>query len=222
MLTQGNGGDAPKRRFPASSHHYSVHPSIEHLQQLRLNLPSETGRSLAEWVRLVRKEGPEGAAERVAWLRHEHKLGKATAALVLDAVDGRAEADNDHKAYLRAAPEYVEAMYGGARAGLRPIHDRLIQVSRALGSDVRVCPGKQSVPLFRAALFAEIKPVSRQRIELSLALKGASRDLIRPPLAQIGGATRVARLTHRLAFDALDQVDQQVRDWLRAAYELSR
>lgn len=56
--------------------------------------------------------------------------------------------EREAAAYLRAAPGYVDAMYGGARAGLRKIHDALEELAFSLGKDIRICPGKTIVPVY--------------------------------------------------------------------------
>ena len=50
--------------------------------------------------------------------------------------------DGDPEAYLKAAKGYVEAMFEGKRAGIRPIFEKILEMARRLGSDVKVCPCK--------------------------------------------------------------------------------
>src|SRR5262249_34008803 len=79
---------------------------------------------------------------------------------------GRGLEDGDPEKYLEAAEGYVAAMFAGQRAGLRPIYDALIRIGRALGGDVKICPCKTIVPLYRRHVFAEIKPATNSRIDL--------------------------------------------------------
>src|SRR5271165_5693068 len=78
--------------------------------------------------------------------------------------------DGDPEAYLKAAKGYVEAMFEGKRAGIRPIFEKILEIARRLGPDVKVCPCKTIVPLYRQHVFAEIKPASMSRIDLGFAL----------------------------------------------------
>src|SRR5213075_2968482 len=78
--------------------------------------------------------------------------------------------NGDPKEYLKAAALYVGAMYGGKKAHLKPVHDRLLEIGRALGNDVKVCPCKTRVPLYRTHVFAEVKPTTLTRIDFGLAL----------------------------------------------------
>ena len=47
---------------------------------------------------------------------------------------------------------------GATREALRALHDRIIELGVSLGDDVRICPCKTIVPLYRKHVFAEIKP----------------------------------------------------------------
>ena len=75
------------------------------------NLPARTGRTLAQWVAVVRKDGPRDRRERVAWLRKEHGLGGTTAMLVAYGAEGRRPLDD-----YSDGDALVDAMYSGKRA----------------------------------------------------------------------------------------------------------
>ena len=47
------------------------------------NLPEKTGRTLAQWIRIVARSPVATDAERVAWLKKEHGLGHFQARLVV-------------------------------------------------------------------------------------------------------------------------------------------
>src|SRR5215208_2218192 len=105
---------------------YSVHPSLAYVQAVVDGLRRNTGRTLEEWVRLVNAEGPPGEKERRDWLKARHGLGGTTAWLVAERAAGKGQENSDPDAYLRAAAGWVEAMFAGPRAGLRPLYDRLV------------------------------------------------------------------------------------------------
>jgi hypothetical protein len=110
----------------------------------------------------------------------------------------------------------VEAMFAGAKAGLRPLYERLLKLGRSLGPDVRVCPCKTIVPFYRNHVFAEIKPTTRTRIDLGFAL-GLQEPSGR--LLLTGGLEKKDRITHRIPITRLDEIDAEVERWLRVAYD---
>jgi hypothetical protein len=198
---------------------YDVHPSIAYAQAIIANLPANTGKSLEEWILLVKKAGPDGVKERRQWLKKEHQLGDTTAWMIVDHAEGKGAEDTDPVTYLKMAAEYVEAMYAGPKAALRPIHDALIVLGRSLGANVKVCPCKTIVPLYREHVFAQVKPATRTRIDFGLALRGTPRKLP-TRLIDTGGLTKGDRITHRIPITALAEIDGEVKEWLQVAYDL--
>jgi hypothetical protein len=196
---------------------YDVHPGVAMMQDWIRTLPAKTGRSVEQWVALVKKEGPPTEAERRDWLRAEHGLGTNTAWWLAERAQGKGGEDDDPESYLKTAADYVEAMYAGKRAALRPIHDALLEASRALGPDVRVCPCKTIVPVYRAHVVAQVKPATNARIDFGLALKGQK---VPKRLLDTGGAAKGDRITHRIPLTRVEEVDDEVRRWLKKAYEL--
>jgi hypothetical protein len=195
---------------------YDVHPGVAMVQKWIAELPEKTGRTLEEWLRLVKKEGPPTEAERRQWLKEKHGLGTNSAWWIAERLEGKGTEEDSPEGYLKAAAGWVEAMYAGPRAGLRPLHDRLLQLGRSLGPDVHVCPCQTIVPLYRNHVFAQIKPATRTRIDVGFALgdtKAAGR------LIDTGGFAKKDRITHRIPITNLAEIDAEVECWLKKAYE---
>ncbi len=205
---------AAKRRVT-----YSVHPAVAYLQAIVNNLPAKTGRSLEQWLALIKKEGPKDEAGQVTWLKTKHGLGGTTAGLIAERAQGKGEENSDGALYVKAATGYVEAMYDGPKSDLRPLHDALIELVCAIGDDVKICPCTTIVPFYREHVIAQIKPTTRTRIDFGLALKGAKR---KPPkrLIDTGGLQKGDRITHRIPITTLADIDDEVREWAKIAYDL--
>ncbi len=132
---------------------------------------------------------------------------------------GMGREDTSPEEYLAAAPKYVDAMYAGPRATLRPLHDLLESLALSLGPDIRLSPGKTIVPIYRHHVIAQIKPATRTRIDFGLALgslKGNGR------LVETGGYLKKDRITHRIAVGSEQDIDDFLKRWLLRAYELDR
>ncbi|MEW6323131.1 MAG: DUF5655 domain-containing protein [Acidobacteriota bacterium] len=198
---------------------YSVHPSVVTARAVIDNLPAKTGRSLEGWIQLLRRDGPSDTAARRAWLKDVCKLGGTTAWMIVDRAEGRGAEDTDPKAYLAAAAGYVEAMYSGPRAGLRPMHDALLKGVRARHADVKVCPCQTIVPLYRTHVIAQIKPATKTRLDFGLALKGARGKLPRR-LVPTGGLEKGDRITHRIELTSPQQIDDELWKWFEVAHDL--
>jgi uncharacterized protein DUF5655/uncharacterized protein DUF4287 len=201
------------RKSPAG---YDVHPSVAMAQSQITGLKQKTGRSLEEWISLVKKEGPAEEKQRREWLKAKHGLGTNYSWWIAEQSVGKGN-DGSPEAYLKSADDYVEKMFAGSRAGLRPLYDALLKLGRSTGKDVKVCPCQTMVPLFRNYVFAQIKPATRTRIDLGLALKDTKTPR---RLIGTGGFAKKDRITHRFEIMSLDDIDEEVKRWLKKAYEM--
>ena len=196
---------------------YSVHPGVEMIRNWIATLPEKTGRSLEEWVEHIRTHGPETETKRRDWLKVEHRLGTNTSGWLAERAEGKGGEEDEAASYLVAASDWVEAMFSGKKASLRPLYENLLSFGLSLGGDVKACPCKTIVPLYRNHVFAQLKPTANTRLDLGLAL----RDLpATGRLIDTGGFLKKDRITHRIALATVDDIDDDVKTWLGAAYEL--
>jgi hypothetical protein len=128
----------------------------------------------------------------------------------------RMGAPGDAEKYLQEAPGYVEAMFSGKKAGLRPIYEELFNLATGLGDDVTVSPGKTIIPFYRSHVFAQVKPATPTRLDLGLCLRGVKAS---GRLTSTGGEAKGDRITHRIGISSTEEIDAEVRRWLRRAYE---
>jgi hypothetical protein len=201
---------------------YSIHPSVAAMQDVVEKMPQRTGKSLAEWVDVVKSSAPPERKEAMQWLKAEFGLGTNYAMWIVDYT--RATGDDwwatiDPQSYLNMAARYVEAMFDGNKAHLRPIYERLAALAQSYGDDVQLCPTKTYVPFYRHNVFAHAKPASSNRLELGLALGNPSELPVVPRLRDTGGFAKKDRITHRFDLARLDDVDEEVEHWLKVAFE---
>jgi len=137
---------------------YDVHPGVEMVQQWLATLKSRTGRTLDEWIALVKKDGPKELSSRRAWLKSRHNLPTNSAWWIAERADGKGGEEDSPEQYLVSAAKYVEDQYSGKKTSLRPLYEQLLALGRSLGPDVKVCPCKTIVPFYREHVFAQIKP----------------------------------------------------------------
>jgi hypothetical protein len=197
---------------------YGVHPGVASTQKWIAELKGKTGRTLEEWVALIRKSGPKDEKARREWLKSKHGLGTNYATFLAERAEGKGRgADLDSpEIYLAAAERYVEEMFAGGKAGLRPLYDELLRTGLALAPDVKACPCQTIVPFYRKHVFAQIKPSTKTRIDLGFALGGRKAE---GRLIDTGGFAKKDRITHRIPIETAGDIDGEVKRWLRIAYE---
>jgi hypothetical protein len=188
------------------------------MQKWIAELPEKTGKTLEEWIQVVKASGPATEKERREWLKKEHQFGTNAAWWIAERAEDKVGTwDDDPEAYLQAAEKYVADMFAGAKAGLRPIYDALLKLGLKQGKDVKACPCKTIVPLYRAHVFAQIKPTTRTRIDLGFALKATPAA---GRLQGTGGLAKGDRITHRIPITSLAEIDDEVKHWLKVAYDM--
>lgn len=196
---------------------YSIHPGIGMIQKWKNELPQKTGRSLEEWIALVKKAGPPTEKERREWLKREHKLGTNSAWWIAERADGKGTEEDSPEAYLEAAEMWVDAMFSGARAALRPLYDELLKLALSIGKDVKASPGKTIVALYRNHVFAQIKVSTNTRIDLGLALGNMKTP---KRLIDTGGYEKKDRITRRIEVKTKADIDGELKGWLQKAWEM--
>ncbi len=173
--------------------------------QLR-NIESSTGRTIVQWIDLIRESGSDRHGKIVNWLKAEHGISHGNAnRLAIEAL----ATDQPEP----TAQSLIDAQYTGSKQHLRALCDRIIEVAAQLGGDVEISPKKTSVSLRRRKQFALIEVPSAARVRLGLNL--ASLE----PAGRLKRATGMC--SHAVDLASVDDIDDELVGWLRAAYESS-
>jgi hypothetical protein len=90
-------------------------------------------------------------------------------------------------------------------------------MGKALGDDVLICPCKTIVPFYRKHVFAEIKPATKTRIDFGFALRATKAT---GRLVDTGGFAKKDRITHQISITSAADIDDEFKEWLRAAYDM--
>lgn len=173
------------------------------------NLEEKTGKTLDQWIAIVRKLGDQKHGELVAHLKTKHGLGHGYANLVVHASKGGLAPRAGE-----AGDEVVAAQFAGDKAALRPIYDRLLAELKRFGADVEVAPKKSYVSIRRKKQFAILQPSTKTRFDVGLNLKGVA------PKGRLEAAGSFNSMcSHRVRLERVAEIDKELVGWLRAAYD---
>ena len=204
--------------MPKTRQRYDPHPGIAMVRNWIDTLKEKTGRDLDEWTALIKAKGPKDTTSRREWLKAEHKLGTNSAGWLADHAEGKDDLEeSDPKVYVARAADYVDTLFSGSKAALRPLYDNLYDLARSIGDDIKISPGKTIVPIYRKHVIAQLKPSTKTRIDFGLALKDTPAT---GRLIDTGGLAKKDRITHRIEITSLDDIDAFVEKWLRRAYAM--
>lgn len=173
------------------------------------SMRERTGRSVDEWVELVRASGIDPLDQNAVrrWLKSEHGIPQNS---------GWAIADAGARAAGWQPPtveEYVAQQYAGKKAGLRPVFDHLRGILESFGDDVTIEGRGTYTPFIRHRQFAAIAAATAQRLDVGLRYTD-------PPASDLlTAANAPGQATHRLSLSSANDITPEVEALLRASYE---
>ena len=189
-------------------------PQAATLTQLR-NIQARTGKTVAELLAALAASGQVKHGQRRAWLMEQFGLGYGDANTLAFFVDKPVpDLSGAAAATLPAvqAGDPLDALYTGAKAHLRPLHEKVMQAVAALGP-CEQAPKKTYISLRRKKQFAMLGPATKGQDEIGLKAKSLPRH---PRLKALppGG---MCQYTGRLG--QTQEGDETLAGWLRAAYD---
>jgi len=177
------------------------------------NIQTKTGKTTDELSAIVQNSGLTKHTEIRDMLMRELSLGHGDANALVHYV---LQSDGERAAKAKGATidDVASELYSGAKASLRPIHDRLMEEVDRFGS-FEIAPKKGYLSLRRKKQFAMIGPATNTRIEVGLNMKGveATARLIELPA---GGMCN-----YKVKVTEIKEVDEELFAWIRQAYDSS-
>jgi predicted transport protein len=180
------------------------------LQSMINNMPDKTGKSLSEWFAVLSNSSLEKHGDIMKLLKGEYGLSHGYAntitLLFRQQAAGGPPAEDD----------LIVAQFSGPKKAMRPVFDTVISAAMQLGSDVEIAPKKTYVSLRRNKQFAVVQASTKERVDLGLNLKGVE------PVGRLeGGNVFSGMCTHKVKLTEPSDVDQEVINWLKQAYDQS-
>ncbi len=189
-------------------------PAAATITQLK-NIQARTGKTIAELHAAVAASGAAKHGEKRSWLIEHFKLGYGDANAVALFI-GKPLPDLGGAAASATAPastgDPLDAIYTGAKAALRPLHEAVMSQVRALGA-FEEAPKKSYISLRRKKQFAMVGPATKDSVEIGLNAKDLpahARLKVQPAGSMCNATTRITSAT---------DVDAQLTGWLRQAYD---
>ncbi len=167
------------------------------------NIEQATGRSIDDWVALAQGSGKARHGEIVSWLKAEHAFSHGNA--------NRVALEATRRSVPGGVVDPLDAIYAGAKAGLRPFYEQVVALIRSFGDDVEVAPKKAYASLRRSKQFGTVGPGTAGRLDIGLNLPGVTAS------GRLEADSGMC--THRLRLSSIEDLDAEVVAWLRKAYE---
>ncbi|MRT93565.1 DUF4287 domain-containing protein [Ancylomarina sp. 16SWW S1-10-2] len=172
------------------------------LQTMIDNMPEKTGKSLAEWKKILLGKSFVKHSEGVKYLKTEHGVthGFANTIVTLS------------KEEKNTSDDLIEAQYNG-KEHLIPLYEKLVEFVNTLGSDVIITPKKGSVSIIRKRQFVLIKPATKTRIDLGFKLND------KPITERLENSGPFGTMcTHRVRLSEITEIDDELKGWITESY----
>lgn len=171
------------------------------------NLSKNTGKTLDQWINIVKKEKFEKHGEIVNFLKEKHSFTHGFANLVAHKSRGSDAGSVENKEGL------IEKQYAG-KEHLKPIYDRLMEEIKKFGSDIEIAPKNAYVSLRRKKQFAILQPATKTRFEIGLNIKGEK------PAGKLEAITAAnAMCSHKICVETEKDINKEIIDWIKTAYQ---
>jgi predicted transport protein len=175
------------------------------------NIEKRTGKSLAELAEIISNSGLSKHGELVAMLKENLGMGHGDANTLVHTVR-KAQSGTAPASQASSPEEVLDGLYTGAKAALRPIHDKLLKELSKLG-DFEEAPKKTYVSYRRKKQFAMIGPATNTRVEVGLNMKGAKAT------ERLEALPPGKMCNYRIKLADVRDVDAELLAWIRMAYE---
>lgn len=174
-------------------------------QTMLANLPEKTGKTLQQWHALIQAEKLDKHGKIVSFLKKEHQVTHGFANLIAHEFLNQGTTEE---------PDLVTQQYTKGKEALLPIYEQLISEIIAFAPELEIAPKKAYVSLRRNKQFALIQPSTKTRLDVGINLKG-----IEPTERLEASGSFNAMVSHRVRVTDIEQIDTELLNWLKAAWE---
>lgn len=184
--------------------------SLDKAMQTQLdNIQKKTGKSLDELAEIIKKSGLAKHGEIREYLKRELGLGHGDANSLVHAV---LQSDGQRAAGGKSGDQVLDEIYSGAKAHLRPIHEKLMKEINKFG-EFEIAPKKGYVSLRRKKQFAMIGPKTNTRFEVGINAKDLAKN------ARLLEQPKGSMCNYIVNLSDAKEVDPELVAWIKAAYE---
>ena len=182
------------------------------------NVQAKTGKTIAELHKAVAATGLAKHGEKRSWLMEHFKLGYGDANMVANFIGkplpelGASASKGKTATEPMAEADPMDAIYAGAKAPLRPLHDAVMKVVQGFG-DFEAAPKKSYISLRRKKQFAMVGPATKDSVEIGLNAKDLpphERLKAQPPGSMCNATTRIGSVA---------EIDTLLKGWLKRAFD---
>lgn len=170
------------------------------------NLHKNTGKTLQQWIDIVKKQNFSKHGEIIKFLKEQHEFTHGFANLVAH------KAKETDAGSAENTDELITKQYTG-KEHLKAFYDKLISEIQTFGNDIEIAPKNSYVSLRRKKQFATLNPATKTRFEIGINLKGQE------PNGKLEPEKPNAMCSHKINLTDIKDIDKEVINWIKTAYD---
>ena len=170
------------------------------------NLYKNTGKTLEQWIDIVKSQNFAKHGEIIKFLKEKHNLTHGFANLIAHKAKGSDAGSAEDQEAL------ITKQYQG-KEHFKPVYDKLISEIMTYGEDIEIAPKNTYVSLRRKKQFAILNPATKTRFEIGINNKGLE------PKGKLIAEKPNSMCSHKINISGIQDIDNEVLDCIRAAYE---
>lgn len=180
----------------------------EMLQTMLGNLKEKTGKLLNEWHQILKDLSPEKHGEAMKILKGEHGISHGYANLISQTFFKPEllsdEKSNNNDEQLLKGKEAIADIFNAAKKQFESIAGQAEFAYKKTYISLRT-PKKQ---------FALLQPSTKTRVDVGLNLKGVEPS----GMTEATGSWN-SMVSHRIKLTDLNQINDELKDWIQKAYD---
>ncbi len=170
------------------------------------NLYKNTGKTLEQWIEIVKNENFAKHGEIIKFLKEKHEFTHGFANLVAH------KSKETDAGYAENTDDLIVRQYQG-KEHFKPIYDKLIAEILTFGNDIEIAPKNTYVSLRRKKQFAILNPATKTRFEIGINLKGQE------PTEKLEAEKPNSMCSHKIKITDINEIDNETMTWIKKAYE---
>lgn len=171
------------------------------------NLQKNTGKTLEQWIDIIKKQNFVKHGEIVKFLKEQYSLTHGFANFIAHKAQGSDAGSAENQ------DDLITKQYQG-KEQLKAIYNKLMTEIQKFGKDVEIAPKNAYVSLRRKKQFAILQPATKTRFEIGINLKGQDA---KGKLEAISSANSMC--SHKINITDTKDIDKEVIEWLKTAYD---
>ena len=176
------------------------------IQTMMDNLYKNTGKTLEQWITIVKAQNFAKHGEIMKFLKETHSITHGFANFVALKARGADAGSTENK------DDLITKQYKGKEHFI-PIYEKLISEIQGFGNDVEISPKNANVSLRRKKQFALLSPATKTRFEIGLNMKGEEAK------GKLMAEKPGGMCSHKINITDINDLDKEVFGWIKTAYD---